>query len=56
MADTCKTCHGEGSVKCPKCNGKGRTFGFASEAKCDHCKGSGRVICGVCDGKGKIYH
>ncbi len=55
MAETCKRCHGEGSIKCPKCDGKGRTFRIlGGETKCDNCKGSGYVICGVCDGKGKI--
>jgi DnaJ-class molecular chaperone len=56
MPETCRTCHGKGNIKCPKCGGKGRTFGFmGGETPCKHCEGSGEVKCGVCHGKGKIY-
>lgn len=48
---TCKTCKGEGSVKCPKCNGKGRVGGgvFSSSYECKHCSGSGVKKCGACN-------
>lgn len=56
---TCKSCKGEGFVKCPDCNGKGkRDHGgpFSNDwRECKHCSGSGRKKCGVCDGKGKLY-
>lgn len=53
---TCKTCHGKGSVKCPKCKGTGRIVGgpFTSSRKCDNCNGSGVVKCGACNGKGYV--
>ncbi|MCW5940729.1 MAG: hypothetical protein KIS66_00765 [Fimbriimonadaceae bacterium] len=54
MAQECKTCKGSGNVKCPKCDGKGRIYGFLSSEECKHCEGSGIKKCGVCRGTGKV--
>jgi len=56
MATTCSTCHGEGSLNCPSCDGNGQKFDLLGNAsQCTNCHGSGKVMCGVCDGKGEIY-
>jgi DnaJ-class molecular chaperone len=51
----CKPCNGKGSVKCPKCDGKGGhndlIFGFA---ECKNCGGSGQKACSTCGGKGSV--
>lgn len=50
----CNTCHGKGSLKCPKCKGTGRIRHLLDGgAQCNNCSGSGVVKCGVCAGKGK---
>lgn len=54
----CKTCRGKGSVKCPKCNGKGERYestGFLSgkNKECSLCHGSGVKECGACGGTGR---
>lgn len=52
---TCKTCNGNGSVKCPTCKGHGRIVpAFGSPYTCKNCDGSGVVKCGVCKGKGSV--
>lgn len=57
---SCKTCSGRGSLKCPKCNGKGAyyqsggPFSGGSVQQCKNCHGSGMVRCGVCGGKGQL--
>lgn len=52
---TCKTCNGKGSVKCPKCKGRGRIQDLLGGShQCNNCNGSGVVKCGVCNGKGHV--
>lgn len=51
---TCKNCGGNGSVKCPQCDGKGREIGFLSNEEWKHCAGSGHVMRRVCKGKGAV--
>lgn len=53
---TCKTCGGRGSVRCPRCDGKGQRSGgpLSGPTKCSNCGGAGVVKCGVCKGKGQV--
>ncbi len=56
---TCRECSGKGSLKCPRCGGKGTRYegDFLSGGKdkqCVNCSGSGRVKCGVCSGRGTV--
>ena len=51
----CNACSGNGSRKCPKCEGKGRLsegWMTTKPVQCNNCHGSGVVKCGVCHGKG----
>lgn len=51
----CKTCNGHGSVKCPRCGGKGGSYTTLGQyLKCSNCNGSGQVKCNVCNGKGTV--
>ena len=51
----CKKCNGDGSVRCPSCEGRGYHIRvITSNFECKHCNGSGVKKCGVCNGKGYI--
>jgi len=52
----CKSCNGDGEVKCAKCKGTGKV-----PVNCIECKGKGKfdsdkglVECDICNGTGKV--
>ena len=47
----CKHCHGEGKMKCPRCDGYGT---FTDKSTCYYCQGAGKVECSACNGTGII--
>jgi DnaJ-class molecular chaperone len=55
---TCENCNGYGSIKCPQCEGVGRTYkprllSFWT-IFCLPCNGSGKTRCPHCYGSGYI--
>ena len=57
---TCQRCGGNGTTKCPECEGYGRLcqiklVGFWT-FKCSNCNESGSVDCPYCNGIGKINY
>jgi RecJ-like exonuclease len=61
---TCESCHGDGHVDCPQCEGHGYHTHFdpaaaldlaepARDVDCRLCNGSGRRKCEACDGAGE---
>jgi hypothetical protein len=64
----CKSCSGQGYVKCPKCGGKGEIWksdvfdkldpsnvASGKWKECSLCSGSGRKECGACRGTGETW-
>lgn len=57
---TCKACSGKGSLRCPKCKGKGTYYDSGDllsggkTKRCENCYGSGVVRCGACGGRGQV--
>jgi co-chaperonin GroES (HSP10) len=49
----CKTCGGHEKVKCPNCNGTGKSQ-VNAHAKCSVCAGAQAVTCPECNGKGGL--
>lgn len=48
-------------IKCPECNGKGKTecitqeqSGFSCSYECPRCSGTGKMWCPRCNGTGMI--
>lgn len=60
--ESCQTCNGKGTVKCPLCDGHGMVFKhtqrlesrLANSIECPSCHGTGRIVCEICGGMGKV--
>ena len=52
-AGDCRTCDGQGIVRCMQCGGKGQVSGLYGRQRCWTCNGQGGLRCGACYGSGK---
>jgi DnaJ-class molecular chaperone len=69
QVEICGVCGGNGYVKCPICNGKGKIKKDALPAPgtdfimigkvsvdCEDCNGTGKLLCNVCKGSGRLLN